>query len=223
MHDRIPAPRPRTAVDLTRRGWLRGLALCAGVFVLGGGGRLGKAAAPLAIEAPGNAVGAVAATIGGDRVKIRIDPALGPTEIRIAGKSVDVGHRILLKGKGPARGRFLEDARNAPKLGANIRDALSKLDPPGAATYAANHKAWSRPFAQKVLQWSKRLARSPVKGRRIADTYGRAALLEWAGAKVDENAPEKSPASLAKLPLEPGRPTASAYENHIEALVAALS
>jgi hypothetical protein len=202
---------------LTRRTWL-GLLLagaCAGVVVAPSG--TARAAETLEVVAANNAVGAIVAAEGGDAVQVAVDRTLGPTQIRIAGAVVDVSGTILLKG------RFLDDPRNATKLGASIRKALVQVRPDLKAQFEANHKAWTHPFARRVIAWNARLAKSSVRGQRVADVHGRAALLEWAGAGIDPKSSAKGPAALAKAPGGPAAPTLASYIEYIEALVVALA
>jgi hypothetical protein len=168
-------------------------------------------------------VGAIVAAVGRTRVSVRIDRRLEAGQIRIGTTVHDVSDRLLLKGAGPARARFLDDARNAIKLGTNVRAVLERAAPELAPTFGENHKAWSRPFAKKVLEWQGRLAKNSVRDKRVRDGYGRVYLLEWAGAVVDERAKTAGPPSLAKLPSEPAAADLQAYERYLERLVAALA
>lgn len=201
---------------LTRRTWLGLMAVgaCAGVLLGPGAAR---AAETLEVAAANNAVGAIVAAEGGDAVQVAVDRTLGPTQIRIAGAVVDVSGTILLKG------RFLDDPRNAAKLGASVRKALVQARPDLKAQFEANHKAWTHPFARKIIGWNARLAKSSVRGQRVADVHGRAALLEWAGAVLDPKSSAKGPAALAKAPGGPAAPTLAGYIEYIEALVVALA
>lgn len=169
------------------------------------------------VAAANNAVGAIVAAEGGAAVQVVIDRTLGPTQVRIAGAIADVAGTILLKG------RFLDDPRNAAKLGAGVRKALIAARPDLKADFEANHKAWTHPFARKILAWNAALARSSVRGQRIADVHGRAALLEWAGAVIDAKSAAKGPAALAQAPRGPAAPTMASYIEYLEALVAALA
>ncbi|MBL8975131.1 MAG: hypothetical protein JNK56_31320, partial [Myxococcales bacterium] len=121
------------------------------------------------------------------------------------------------------KGRFLDDPRNAAKLGASIRNAIVAAQPALKAQIEANHKAWTHPFARRVIAWNAKLARSSLRGQRVADAHGRAALLEWAGAIIDPAATAKGPAALAAAPRGPAAPTLASYIEYLEALVAAVA
>lgn len=197
----------------SRRYWLRVAMVGASVFAV-----TPAAADPgLEVAAANNAVGAIVAAEVGDGVQVVVDPQLGPTQIRVAGEVVDVAGTILRKG------RFLDDPRNAAKLGAGIRKALSAAYPERRAEFEANHRAWTHPFARRILTWNAALARSSVRGQRVANVHGRAALLEWAGAVLDATAAARGPAALATAPRGPAAPTLASYIEYIEALVAALA
>jgi hypothetical protein len=207
--------------DVTRRAWMRSAGALLAVLALP---RRGTAApTKLVVAVPHPAVGAIVAAVGGTAVSVRIDRKCEAGAIRIGDERHDVSRRILLKGAGAARGRFLDDARNASKLGANVRDVLAKAAPALAAQFDDNHRAWSRPFAKKVLGWQRQLAGSRLRDKRVRDGYGRIYLLEWAGAAVDDAASMASPASLAKLPAEPAAPNLAAYEQYLERLVATVA
>lgn len=198
---------------LTRRHWLTAAAALTAALVA----RSAPAAEPLEVAVPSNAVGAIVVAVGGAAVTVRLERGLGPAQLKIAGKSVDVtdGLRIV-------QPSYLDDPRNAPKLGASVRKALAAARPELAAEFDANHKAWTRPFVRKVLAWNARLATSPVRGKRVADTHGRAALLEWAGATVDP-AGQPSPAALARAPKDAAAATLDSYVAYVDALVLALA
>ncbi len=209
---------------LTRRSWLANTAALSAVAAANLClPRVARAFAPVEVAAPSASAGALVAAVGGDAVAVTIDESLPATRLRVGGDTVEIGHRILLKGRGPARSRFLDDARNAAKLGANIRDALAERDPARAAVYTERHRDWSRPFAKKVLRWQARLQKGPVSGQRVRDVHGRVYLLEWAGAVVDPKASFTGPAALAQLPAAPSGPTLADYEAYIERLVTAAS
>lgn len=186
-----------------------------------GPARASQRRASLEVAVPGNAVGAIVAAVGEGGVTLTVDDTLDATKIRIGNAVVDVAGSILLKGKGATRARFLDDPRNAPKLGGTVRDALKKAAPGSAARFEQNHRAWSRAIVRKILDWQKALAKSPVAGKKVKDPYGRRYLLEWAGADVTPGgiAP---PASLAKAPAQPKQPSAAAYQAYVDALVRAL-
>lgn len=202
---------------LTRRAWLRVIAVGACSVAATAATPAWAAGEALEVAVADNAVGAIVAAEGGAAVQVVVDARLGPAEIRVAGAVVDVTGNILLKG------RYLDDPRNATKLGANVRKALIAARPDLKDTLAANHKAWAHPFARRVLTWNAALARCSVRGQRIADVHGRAALLEWAGAVIDPKSPAKGPAALARSPRGPAAPTLASYIAYIEALVAALA
>ncbi len=205
---------------LTRRSWLGLMAVGACTLAarpawaaaaeVAGSGSAGHATV---VAAADNAVGAIVAAEGGTAVQVVVDPKLGPLQIRIDGAVVDVSGTILPKG------HFLDDPRNASKLGASVRNALAAAQPALKATLDANHKAWTNPFARRVIAWNAKLAKSSVRGQRVADVHGRAALLEWAGAVIDPQSASKGPAALASAPKGPAAPTLDSYIEYLEALV----
>lgn len=197
---------------LSRRTWLGLVAVGACISFV----RPARAAELLEVAVDNNAIGAIAAAEGGDAVRIVVDPSLGPLEIRIASAVIDVSGTILLKG------RFLDDPRNAAKLGASIRNALIAAQPALKAQIEANHRAWTQPFARRVITWNAKLARSSLRGQRVADVHGRAALLEWAGAVIDPGG-AKGPPALATAPKDPAAPTLASYIEYLEALIAAVA
>lgn len=211
-------PTASARLGLDRRRFIGALAAA----VVAAGWSAPARAAQLVVEVPGRAVGAIASAVGGNLVRVSVGKGLEPGQIRIDGQAIDVSRTILLKGKGAARARYLDDPRNATKLGGNIRDALKKVAPAQAETFAANHRAWSRPFVRRVLAWQKKLESSPVRGRRVSDPHGRRYLLEWAGATVVSGA-AAPPAALAKAPEQPDAPTLAAYEAYVGALVDAVT
>jgi len=198
----------------TRRSWLRVIAVAACTLAAT---PAWAAAGPLEVAVADNSVGAIVAAEGGDAVRVVVDPSLRAAQIRVAGASVDVVGTILLKS------RFLDDPRNATKLGASVRKALIAARPDLKTTFEANHKAWTQPFARKILAWNAALARASVRGQRIADVHDRAALLEWAGAVIDPKSTAKGPAALARSARGPAAPTLASYIAYIETLVAALA
>ncbi|MEZ4429841.1 MAG: hypothetical protein R3A51_19355 [Nannocystaceae bacterium] len=181
-----------------------------------------RAAAVVEAAAANKAVGALVAATGGDAVRVVIDAGLAPTQLRLDGAVVDIGQRIRLPGDPKADRRFLDDPRNAPRLGGNIRDAIASRHPELAAKVNDNHKAWTRSIARQIMDWNRQLESSKVKGQAIADAYGRAALLVWAGATIDPKSANRGPASLARLPEEPSAATLAAYGAYVEALIAAV-
>lgn len=211
---KISRTAPSEVRMFTRRAWLRVMTVAACTLAAA---PAWAADEPLEVFVADNAVGAIVAAEGGDAVRIVVDPGLGAAKIRVAGASVDVAGTILLKS------RFLDDPRNATKLGASIRKALIAARPDLKDTFEANHKAWTQPFARKILAWNTALARSSVRGQRIADVHDRAALLEWAGAVIDPKSAAKGPAALARSPRGPAAPTLASYIDYVEALVAALA
>ncbi|MFY0540326.1 hypothetical protein [Nannocystis pusilla] len=120
------------------------------------------AAEPLEVTVPTRVLGAIVAAEGGAAVVVKVDAALGPADIRVAGAvhSVAASQRDLL-----------DDPRNAPRVGAGVRKILSAARPDLAATFEANHKAWTMTFVRKVLAWNARLAASPVRGKRIINPW----------------------------------------------------
>lgn len=199
---------------LSRRLWLSAAAALTATLLVA---RPSAAAQPLAVAVPSNAVGAIVVAVGGAAVTVRLDRGLGPAQLKIDGKLVDVTDGLRLR-----QPSFLDDPRNAPRLGASVRKALAAARPDLAAEFDANHKAWTHPFVRRVLAWNSRLATSPVRGKRVADNHGRAALLEWAGATVDP-AGQPSPAALARAPKDAAAATLDSYIAYVDALVLALA
>ena len=197
---------------ISRRLWLTATAALAATLVA----RPAAAAQTLTVAVPSNAVGAIVVAVGGAAVDVTLDRDLGAAEIAIDGKRTSVADGLRL-----AQPNFLDDPRNAPKLGASVRKALAAARPELAARFDSNHKAWTHPFVRKVLAWNARLAKSPVRDKRVADTLGRAALLEWAGAVVDP-AGERPPAALARAPRDAAAATLASYVAYVDALVLAL-
>jgi hypothetical protein len=204
---------------LTRRRWLA-TSLNVGALIVVG--RPAQAAEGVEVAAPSVAVAAIIAATAGPGAVIPIDPALGPAQVRISGALVDVRGNILLKGDPLAQRRFLDDPRNAAKLGASLRRALADAYPARAADFEGNHRTWSRAFAHDVLQWNGRLERAAVRGQRVRDQHQRAYLLEWAGATVDPSASEGGPGTLATLADGPRHAHLASYREYVEALVRAL-
>jgi hypothetical protein len=104
------------------------------------------------VAVPHLAFGAVVAAIAGRDVAIEVDPALAIDAMRMGDVTVSVADRLLLKGEGNTRGRYLDDARNAPKLGAAVRDRLHARWPELGEGVALRHKAWSRALVRNVLR-----------------------------------------------------------------------
>jgi ABC-type Zn uptake system ZnuABC Zn-binding protein ZnuA len=202
---------------LTRRSWLLAVPAAATVLV----SRRAFAAEAIPVKVPNHAIGAVVVAVGGTQVAVERAP-LEPTMIAIAGADpVGIAQKVRLKGGAEDHGRFLDDPRNAARVGAHIRDALTAARPELAATFKANHKRWSRSLTLKVLRWTKALEACPVKGKRVKDSHGRIYFLEWVGAKIDSNGEDLS--SLASLPSQPSDSTPAAYETYIAALVASVA
>jgi hypothetical protein len=192
----------------TRRLWLSAAAAVATTLISGPA----IAAEPLEVTAPTRVLGAIVAAEGGAAVVVRIDATLGPADLRVAGAV----HSVALSQRG-----LLDDPRNAPRVGAGVRKILSAVRPDLAATFEANHKAWTLTFVRKVLAWNARLAASPVRGKRIVDSFDRAALLAWAGAVVDPKG-QPSPPALARAPKDAAASTLESYVAYVEALVRSL-
>lgn len=206
----------------------RQLVLCLPAVVLAGSSGWSRSTsarqptAALDVTVQNHAVGALVQAVGRELVTVRVDRALAPRQVVLAGSPpLDIASRVRFKGSGPAQGRFLDDARNATTAAANIRDALIAAMPGRATTLRNNHQGWSRPFARQALRWTQTLSRSPIRNRRLADTYSRIYLLEWAGVIIDTKA-TATPTALAKLPSEPTTSTAEAYTAYVTALVSAV-
>ncbi len=204
---------------LSRRAFVSGVTTCA----VGWSGRAQAAAPdPLPVVASSAALGAVAAAIGGNAVHVTVDPALEGGKLRLGPTLVDATRGLLLKGQGAARARFLDDGRNATKVGKRIRDALVAALPAQATSIQDRHRAWSRDLAKQVLRWDLALRNSSLRGKRISDPHGRRYLLEWAGATFDPTG-RPGPASLAKLPPDASEPTPAGYRKYLGQLVAAVA
>lgn len=173
------------------------------------------------VAVPHLAFGTVVAAIAGRDVALVVDPALPIDAMRMGDATVSVADRLLLKGKGDARGRYLDDARNAPKLGAAVRDHLHAHWPELGEGLALRHKAWSRALVRNVLRWTQALGRSGLRGKRVRDPQGWIYLLEWAGAEVAADGIEP-PAGLRSAPREPTAASPEAYDAYVQALVDAL-
>lgn len=201
---------------LTRRRWITFVSLAG----LSGLAAPRRARAATIVHAPNYSLGAIVAAAGLDLVGVEIDPGLADDQIVIAGAPpVSIGQRVLRKGEGVASGRYLDDARNATKVGANIKTALTAALPKLATELDANHVAWAKPFAKQALAWTKELGQLELA--RVRDEHGRVYLLEWAGATIDP-AGEPSPAGLANAPEQPTAPTLAAYRGYVSDLIAAL-
>lgn len=197
---------------ITRRLWLATAAATAALLAT----RRAAAAEPVRVGVPSHAVGAIVVAVGGASVTVHIEQGLGPAELNLDGRNIDVSAGLRIK-----QANFLDDPRNAPRLGASVREALAAARPDLAATFEANHRTWTRPFVRKILAWNARLATCSVRGKRVADRDGRVALLEWAGATVDP-AGRPAPAGLARAPRDAAAATLDSYIAYVDALVLAL-
>ena len=207
--------------SVSRRVFVRSGAAIVAVSTAGHAG-LAVARAPLRVQVADDAVAAIVAAVGGPSVAVTTKAGGEIGHIVVDGTSHAALGKVVLKGSGAARGRFLDDPRNAPSFGAAVRDVLKKLDAAGAAGYEERHKAWSRPFARQVLKWNARLKASPLAGKTVSDPHGRIYLLEWAGAKVSAKGSQAAPPALARAPAGPSKGTLAAYTAYIEKLVAAV-
>lgn len=197
---------------ISRRHFVQATAAFAGLAYV----RRASASGALKVAVASNAVGAIVAAEGGALVDVELDRSLGPTDIRVLGVVHAVGGASRIKAG------LLDDPRNAPRIGATVRKILAAADPAHAGEYDANHKAWTHTFVRKILAWNAKLQTSSVRGKKIADTTQRAALLEWAGAIVDPSG-SKPPAALARAPRDAAAATLAGYEAYIDALVASLA
>lgn len=177
----------------------------------------------LVVKAGSNNLAALVAAVLGSAGQVSVDPKLAATDIKIGAASpTNVTDRILFKGQGDARGRFLDDARNAPRVAMNIQHALAAARPDLEGVLDANERAWAKPFAKQAFKWGRRLGASPVAGKNVKDRDGRVYLLEWAGATVSPRG-NPPPRALAGAPKDAKAPTPAAYEAYVEALVGALT
>lgn len=206
---------------LSRRDWLLGTGAVLSMTLVGS--RHARADGETIIRVPHAAVGVVVSALAKTGTNVVVDDQLAPTTIAIDDSEVGVGTRLLLKGKGANRRRFLDDPRNAPKLALNVSKALGKHFPEQAADVETRRKAFSRQIAKSCLKWMHRLEGSRVAGKRVTDPHGRRYLLEWAGATIDSGAADSGPAALEKLPAAPASPTLEGYRAYIDRLVAALT
>lgn len=229
---------PRSRAPWSRRGFLSTLSktavLGAGAAVLGptlvpraAEAGVGRGSSPAAlvesrvVAVPHVAFGAVVAAIAEQDVTLTVDATLPIDAMRLGDTLVSVAGRLLLKGEGEARGRYLDDARNAPKLGAAVRDHLRTHWPELAEGVARRHRAWSHDFVRNVLRWSQALERSGLRGKRVRDPQGWIYLLEWAGAEVAADGSEPPP-GLRDAPRQPAAASPEAYRDYVQALVAAV-
>gem|GEM_PF-2066504 len=208
---------------LTRRNWIRRSLAAATLPSLAGtgfvlGSRRSHGAEPLQVEVKNHNIGAIVAAVGGSMVQPRLAvEKLDDGGIRVENVNFDITETLRLKGEGDARGRFLDDPRNATKVAANIRNALIELNPGAEQQLRAQTKAWSRALIRRVLPWSKRLAACPFAGKSVRDENGRVYLLQWAGARIDPTS-TLAPV-LGNLPVHAKDSTPAAYVDYIEQLV----
>lgn len=197
---------------ISRRHFVQATAALAGLAYV----RRAGASGALKVAVASNALGAIVAAEGGALVVVELDRSLGPTDIRVLGVVHAVGGASRIKTG------LLDDPRNAPRIGATVRKILAAADPAHAGEFDGNHKTWTHAFVRKILAWNARLQTSSVRGKKIADTTQRAALLEWAGAIVDPSG-GKPPAALARAPRDADAATLAGYTAYIDALVASLA
>lgn len=218
-------PRRATSSRSSRRSFLSALAGAAMLGPLWGAG-LGARQARAAdgervVGVPHVAFGAVVVAVADRDLTITVDPSLPIDSMRLGDVTVSLGDRLLLKGEGEARARYLDDARNAPKLGAAVRDQLRTRWPELGDAFARRHKAWSHELVRNILRWTQALDRSGLRGKRVRDPQGHIYLLEWAGAEVAADGVEP-PGGLRSAPREPAAATPNAYADYVQALVDAL-
>ncbi len=197
----------------------------AAVWAWAGTGRAGAAdpaADPTKVSVANPALAAVVAAIGGAQMDITVDPSVEPTVMHVGTESLAIADRIMLKGQGEARHRFLDDARNAPKLGSAVRDHLRTALPQHAKIFEQRHQAWSRAIVRQILQWTQQLGRAGLRGKRVWDLHDRIYLLEWAGAVVTQDGADPPP-GLSQAPEAPATPTPDDYQAYVQALVDACS
>ena len=211
-------PRMTDEANVTRS-WSRRhfLAATAG-FAVAGLARRGAAAQTREVVVPHVAFGSIVSAIVGSELTLRVDPSLPVATFKLGGTQVSVAERLLLKGQGKIQRRYLDDARNAPKLGAAVRDHLRHAWPDQAETFTANHRQWSRAFVRDVLRWTNELSELDLRDKRVRDDHGRIYLLEWAGARSDDGGSD-SPAGLGSAPDEPAAATPAAYRDYIQLLI----
>ena len=106
-------------------------------------------------KVPSQAMGAIVAATGGTGLRIELDSAMDPRSISLDGKLASVTEALLIKGAGDAQKTFLDDARNAPRVGAAVRDLLAAAEPDRAAEFKDMHRAWARPWARRCIDWGK--------------------------------------------------------------------
>ena len=203
----------------SRRAWIQVVPLTGLSLTFSARARADEA---LAVAAPNAAVGALVAATTGAHALVSTDGALAPTQLRLGTVVVNVGDGIRLPAGTRASRLFLDDARNAPRLGGNIRDALIAQRPDLQEQLVANHKSWTRGLARSIIAWNHALEKSPVRGQRITDKHGRYALLNWAGAVIDPASNNPGPSALGRLPQEPSSCELAAYTRYIDGLIATL-
>ncbi len=204
--------------EWSRRRWMTGTGALAAAGVWP---RPARAEAHL-VAVPHAALGAVVAAVGGAEVAITLDPELPVVSLRIGDATVSMEDRLLLKGDGDARRRYLDDARNAPKLGAAVREHLRTAWPELGDALTQRHRQWSRQLIRDVLRWTQTLGTAGLRDKRVRDPGGRTYLLEWAGATVARDG-QPAPAGLAAAPTALQTPTPDAYRAYIQALVEATA
>jgi hypothetical protein len=212
---------PRCEPSWSRRGFLGTLM---SATVLGASivqPRAAHAGNDRVVTVPDQAFATVIAAIADTDLALTLDPTLPPATMRIGDASVSLADRLLLKGQGATRHRFLDDARNAPKLGAAVRDQLRARWPELGDAFAERHKAWSRALVRNILRWTQTLDRTGLRGKRVRDPQGWIYLLEWAGAEVTTDGIEP-PSGLHDAPRQPASTTPQGYQDYVQALVDAL-
>lgn len=207
----------------SRRGFITALA---GVTVVGGSIALpGRAQARTqagVVTVPHLAFGAIVSAIAGPDLAIAIDPSLPLANMRAGDLLVSLADRVLLKGEGTARRRYLDDARNAPKLGAAVRDHLRTQWPELGDAFVLRHKTWSRALVRNILRWTQALEASGLRGKRVRAPGDFVYLIEWAGAELAGDGIEP-PKGLLRAAREPAAATAEGYREYVQGLVDAVS
>lgn len=173
------------------------------------------------VAVPHLAFGSVVAAIGGADITVTLDGALPVATMQMGDTQVALTERLLLKGQGEDRRNYLDDARNAPKLGAAVRDQLRSRWPDLSEAFTARHKVWSRELVRDILRWTQQLAGTGLRGKRVRDPGGRIYLLEWAGATVASDGGD-APAGLVRAPTQLRTASPAAYRQYVQALVDAL-
>lgn len=179
------------------------------------------AASERVVAVPHLAFGAVVSAVGGSDITVKLDAALPVATMQMGDTQVALTERLLLKGQGEDRRNYLDDARNAPKLGAAVRDQLRRRWPELGKSLSKRHQTWSHALVRDILRWTQQLASAGLRGKRVRDPGGRIYLLEWAGATVADDGGE-APAGLVRAPTQLTAATPAAYRSYIQALVDAL-